>query len=84
MTNALRCIMLSEIATIAAIDIVEFEPNTSVLADEFIAHHLDLIPLNSTEAEYSRPASVQCLISSNAKLKFSHYFCFSLLNKSNC
>ncbi|CAG8683346.1 3258_t:CDS:2, partial [Dentiscutata erythropus] len=48
MTNALRRIMLSEIATI------EFEPNTSVLADKFIAHYLDLIPLDSTEAEYSR------------------------------
>ncbi|CAG8577018.1 9150_t:CDS:2, partial [Racocetra persica] len=56
MANALRRIMLSEIATIA-IDMVEFELNTSVLADEFIAHRLGLIPLDSTEAEkikYSR------------------------------
>ncbi|CAG8596782.1 1942_t:CDS:10 [Acaulospora morrowiae] len=61
MANALRRIMISEVATIA-IDIVEFELNTSVLADEFIAHRLGLIPLDSTEAEkikYSRECSCQ-------------------------
>ena len=41
-----------------AIDMVEFDTNTTVLPDEFIAHRLGMIPLVSTNCDeairYSR------------------------------
>lgn len=56
LANSLRRTMLAEIPTIA-IDLVEIESNTSVLADEFLAHRMGLLPLSTRDVEpmfYSR------------------------------
>jgi len=48
--NALRRTIIADVTTMA-IDLVEFEENSSVLTDEFIAHRIGLIPLVSSKVD---------------------------------
>jgi DNA-directed RNA polymerase II subunit RPB3 len=47
-SNALRRVLLAEIPSLA-IDIVELEQNSSPLFDEFLAHRIGLIPIDSSK-----------------------------------
>lgn len=57
--NALRRVMIAEVPTIA-IDVVEVAVNTSPMFDEFVAHRLGMVPLQSRDAprlSYTRDCS---------------------------
>lgn len=60
MANAIRRIILAEVPTLA-IDIVNVYENTSAFHDEFLAHRLGLIPIDSTNVnEYEFREKCQC------------------------
>ncbi|KAI0280985.1 hypothetical protein BGY98DRAFT_960338 [Russula aff. rugulosa BPL654] len=57
--NSLRRVMMADIPTVA-IDMVEFDTNTTVLPDEFIAHRLGMIPLVSSNCDEAIRYSRDC------------------------
>ncbi len=60
-----------------AIDMVEIETNTTVLADEFIAHRLGMVPIDSREVEklrYTRVSLSRFVIIWDQKKKNNNAF----------
>lgn len=58
--NALRRIMISEVPTMA-IEFVKIKQNTSSMHDEYIAHRLGLIPLQSSNVDsFNYPHECSC------------------------
>ena len=57
--NALRRICLNGVP-IFAIDVVDIIENSSVLADEGIAHRLGLIPLTTDSSRFAEPSKCEC------------------------
>lgn len=57
--NSLRRTMLAEVPTLA-MDLIEIESNTSVLPDEFLAHRLGMIPLNSLNCDQDLDYTRDC------------------------
>nr|GAT56367.1 serine/threonine protein kinase [Mycena chlorophos] len=57
--NSLRRVMMADLPTVA-IDLVEFEENTTVLPDEFIAHRLGMVPLLSSNCDEAMRYTRDC------------------------
>ncbi|KAF9521008.1 hypothetical protein BS47DRAFT_1374550 [Hydnum rufescens UP504] len=64
--NSFRRTMIADLATVA-IDMVEIETNTTVLADEFLAHRLGQVPLISANCEEAMNYSRECSCSSSCR-----------------
>lgn len=60
LANALRRIMIAEVPTLA-VELVTFEENNGVLHDEFIAHRLGLLPIDSQRIrDFNYKEECQC------------------------
>ncbi|KAJ7647317.1 DNA-directed RNA polymerase II, subunit 3, partial [Roridomyces roridus] len=64
--NSLRRVVMADLPTVA-IDLVEIQENTTVLPDEFIAHRLGMIPLNSSNCEEGMRYTRDCTCMSACK-----------------
>ncbi|KAF8528988.1 DNA-directed RNA polymerase, partial [Hysterangium stoloniferum] len=64
--NSLRRVVMADIPTVA-IDMVEIESNTTVLADEFIAHRLGMVPLISTNCDEGIRYTRECSCASHCQ-----------------